>query len=243
MKTHYSLRLILVLMMMSCGSNNNVSVKSKEKESSGKMINADDNTITSVVENPQSFESIFSVHDLFKNQNSDVVNTIAQEDFELAIKKIKYYWPDNDSLLTETQMANLRFMHIYAMAGLVIQKKKKHSDLKIVLEMYKSEFIISKFLEITQGNKMPFNQVQVEQKKEDTIKIVCANNNRFNIHCIVYTGLLEKFNLTKHVGNQAYLCGRLVEYHLSHEDVNSWISELELSEGFVKILEDEFEKE
>lgn len=233
----------MVLLMMSCGSKNNDSNKSEYQVSTDSLTNERPDSNKKAIEEPQSFESTFSVHDLFKNQNSDVVNAIAQEDFESAIKKIKYYWPDNDSLMTETQKANLRYMHIYAMAGLVTQKKRNHSDLQKVLDTYNGEFIVTQHLEITQGNKMPFNQVQVEQEKQDTIKITCANNDGFNIHCFVSVGLLENFDLTKHVGKRAYICGRLVEYKLSNKDVYSWIADLKLSEGFIKILEDEFEKE
>ena len=233
---------IIVILFSSCGSQNNDSNKSEEQVSTDSLTREHSDSTEPAIYEPQPFESIFSLHDLFKNQNSDVVNAIAQEDYDSAIKKIKYYWPDNDSLMTETQKANLRYIHIYAMAGLVTQKKKKHSDLKRVLDTYKGEFIITQHLEITQGNKIPFNQLQVEQEKEDTIKITCANNDGFNIHCFVNVGLLEKFDLTSHVGKRAYLCGKLCEYELSNNDVYSWISNLKLSEGFIKILEDEFEK-
>lgn len=199
-------------------------------------------SIQPTIQKHQPFASTFSIRDLFTNQTSDVVNALVQEDFESAIKKIKHYWPD-DSLLTETQKANFRYIHIYAMAGLIAQKKKVHSDLEKVLDAYKGKFIITQHLEITQGNKMPFNQIQVEQDRPDTIEITCANNKGFNIHCFVRAGLVEKFDLTNHVGKRAYVCGRLAEYKLSHQDVYSWISDLRLSEGFIKILEDEFEIE
>ena len=235
--------LIILILLASCGSKNNDSNKSEAQVSTDSLTKDHSDSTNPAIEEPHSFESNFSVHDLFKTQNSDVVNAIAQEDFESAIKKIKHYWYDNESLLSETQKANFKYMHIYAMAGLVSQKKKSHSDLEKVLETYKDEFIITQHLEITQGNKMPFNQIQVEQEKQDTIKITCANNDGFNIHCFVNVGLVEKFDLTKHVRKRAYLCGRLVEYKLSNKDVYSWISNLELSDGFIKILEDEFEKE
>lgn len=235
--------LMVLVLLTSCCSVDNDSHKSEKSITTDSLANVHSGSNKPTSEEPPSLELAFSAQDLFKNQNSDVVHAIAQEDFESAIKKIKYYWTDNASPLMETQKAHLRYMHIYAMAGLVTQKKKIHSDLEKVLHQYTDEFIITQHLEITQGHNMPFNQIQVEQENQDTVKITCTNNDGFNIHCFIHVGLSEPFDLTKYVGKQAYLGGRLNAFKLSHKDVYSWISDLKLSEGFIKILEDELEKE
>ena len=90
---------------------------------------------------------------------------------------------------------------------------------------------------------MPFNQIQVEQDIPDTIQISCANNQGFNIHCFVSLGLTKKVDLEQHIGERAYLCGKLTHYDISNEDINSWITALKLSDGFIRFLKEEFEKE
>lgn len=185
----------------------------------------------------------FSVQDLFKKENSDVVNAIAEENFASAVKKAEQYLSDTKRVLSETQRANLKYMHIYAFAGLVIQKKRSHHDLNTLLDTYKDQYLITQHLEITKGNQMPFNQIRVEQEKKQTIEVTCANDAGVNIHCFVHVKMKEDFDLTKHIGKQGYLCGKLSQYKLSGNDVFSWIADLDLKEGSIKILEDEFAKQ
>ncbi|MCB9235574.1 MAG: hypothetical protein H6581_28215 [Bacteroidia bacterium] len=185
------------------------------------------------------FEAAFQVHDLFKNESSDVVNTIGTEDFALALQKIDHYRSDPNLQLSPTQEASFRFMQIYALAGLVTQGKKTHGDLKKVLDACVGKEIITHHYEVTQGNLMPFNQVRVEQDVPGKVQITCANNEGFNIHCFVRAEMKREFPLEPQVGKRAYLAGKLKSYKLSEPTVVSWIADLELEEGFVKILEDE----
>ena len=183
--------------------------------------------------------SVFSINDLFKNESSDVVNTLALENFELVIKKINHYRNSKEIELSPTQKANFRFMHLYAFAGLVSQKKKTHEEMGKLLEKYIGKDIVARRYTVTKGVAMPFNQVQVEQEKKDTVEIICANNNGINIHCLVYAGMIEEINLEDNIGKQAYLCGKLERFILSDKTVVSWIASIKLSNGFVRILENE----
>ncbi len=87
MNTSNLIWLFMIILLMSCGTKKNDTNKSDEHVNTDSLTNVHSDSIKPSIEEPQSFESTFSVHDLFENQNSDVVNTIAQEDFELAIKK------------------------------------------------------------------------------------------------------------------------------------------------------------
>jgi len=232
-----------VIILVSCGSESSQSDKNDIPNNSNSAIKTQTNSVdnsTHAADSDKQFKSEFSIHDLFKNESSDVVNALASEDFELVIKKITHYKNSPDLNLTETQKANFRYMHIYAFAGLVYQKKKTHEDLKSLLEEYKGQNIIARRLPVTKGIAMPFNQMQVEQENKDTIEITCANNDGFNIHCMVKARLIEEINLNEHIGKQAYLCGKLESFVLSDKTVFSWIMSITLSDGFVRILEDEF---
>lgn len=189
----------------------------------------------------EGFEAQFVMADLFKNENSDVVNTIVDEDFALAVKKSQHYLEDPQGKLTETQKANLRYMHIYALAGLVAAGKKTHSDIDQVLAGYRGQALVVQRLTVTEGISMPFNQIRVEQEQAHAIEVTCANDEGFNIHCFVRTAMKADVDLKKHVGQQAYLCGTLVEYKVSDNSVVSWITDFKLEGGFLKFLEDEFE--
>lgn len=182
----------------------------------------------------------FNVRDLFKIENSDIVNAMASEDFELVLKKIDYYWTKDSASLTETQKASMRYMRIYAFAGLVYQGKKTHDEMKDLVKSFENQFLITQHLEITKGNGMPFNQIQVEQENDSIIGISCANSDGVNIHCFVNVNI-ENYDLLPNVGKRAYIGGKLTSYQVSDDEVFSWIVGMNLSEGFIKILEDEFE--
>ena len=230
MKIQSLLSLMTVLLLLSCSSEKKSAIDNANPDL------ADSTTIDKSI----ITDDIFAVQDLFKPENSDVVNTIAQENFELAVEKARTYLSDDQLKLTEIQKANLRYMHIYALAGLVTQNKKTHADMEELLSKYKGADIITQHLEITKGNRMPFNQIQVEQDKEGEISVTCANNDGFNIHCFVRVEMKETIDLKQHIGKSAYLCGTLKDFKLSDERVVSWIVDMNLSDGEIKILEDEF---
>ena len=109
--------------------------------------------------------------------------------------------------------------------------------------------ILDKTAEITKLRQSGTeNQTEIEkltaklQEKTDTIELTCANNAGFNIHCFVRAQMDEDTELEQHIGKRAYLCGKLADFSVSEDNVYSWISDLTLSEGFIRILEDEFEK-
>ncbi|MBN2682086.1 MAG: hypothetical protein JXR58_06225 [Bacteroidales bacterium] len=225
--------LLALNMLFSCSSSNreNGSEKSQEDTIPSQKLEADFLA-------GNKFD--FTVKDLFKNENSDIVNPIAVEDFELALKKIDHYWTKDSTALTETQKASMRYMKIYAFAGLVYQGKKTHEEMKNLVESFENQFLITQHLEITEGNDMPFNQIQVEQENDSIIGISCANNDGVNIHCFVNVSI-GNYDLLPNVGKRAYLGGKLSSFEVSDDEVFSWIIGLKLTEGFIKFLEDEFE--
>ena len=232
-------KLILSLVLMSTFFACTESIDSKHTEVEKKPIQEEEEA---VIEHKlvSAFEQQFSVFDLFKPNNGDIVNTLAQEKFELALKKIKHYRSQKAAALSETQKANIRFMHIYALAGLVSEKKKTHQDLSKLLDSYKNKDLIVQHFPITTGSPMSFNQIRVEQDKKDTIELSCVNQAGINIHCFVRAEVKGNLDLKKSVGKSAYLCGKLKDYKVSPSKVFSWICDLKLSEGFIKILEDEY---
>ncbi len=189
----------------------------------------------------QGFEAQFVMSDLFLNENSDVVNTIVDENFALAVKKCQQYLTDPKGKLSETQKANLRYMHIYAFAGLVAAGKKSHEDMSSLLVGYSGQALVVQLLTVTEGVSMPFNQIRVEQEKAHTIEVTCANDAGINIHCFARIAMKTDVDLKKRVGQQGYLSGTLKEYKVSDKEVVSWIADLQLQDGFVRFLEDEFE--
>jgi hypothetical protein len=240
-RSYLSLVLVfLMTTMSSCLNNSTETNTSKENLTTSELDTPAATQTPKAILSTDTFQSTFNIHDLFLPGNTDVVNTIANQNYSEAAKKAEGYLQDSRGRLTETQKANLRYMHVYALAGLVTQRKKTHEDVGKVLKSYEGLSLITQHLEITQGNAMPFNQIQEEQDDTDTLTITCANDAGVNIHCFVRAGLKERVDLKGLVGKRAFVCGRLAGFKLSDRDVVSWIMDLRLRDGFIKVLEDGF---
>ena len=182
----------------------------------------------------------FDIHDLFKPENSDVVNLLADENYAEAAQKATKFINATDKGLTETQLANLRYMHLYATGGLATTGKKKHKDVEALLQEYQGKLLITQHLPVTSGPGQPFNQVKVEQDSPDTLSVSCANNKGYNIICFVRVVMKARPKLSEHLGKEAYLMGRLDSFKVSNQSINSWIFDMTLADGELHILEDEF---
>ncbi|GEM_PF-3776057 len=183
----------------------------------------------------------FQLQDLFKSENSDVVNTIAMGNFDLAVQKANQYLNDPKLQLTATQQANLRYMHIFAMAGLVADGKRTNNDLEMVMNQYKDLHLITQHLPITKGNAMPFNQIQIEKMKRTSLDVTVTDNEGLTIHSFLRIELNNPFELNEHIGERAYISGILSATELSSPDILSWISGLTLKDAEIHILENDFE--
>ncbi len=225
----------LCFFVFSCSNPEDNSESNKKTDTS--EVNKAKTTQNSISED---LEGKFQVQDLFENEISDVINALAMEDFSLALKKTEKCLSDKN--ISETQKAALRYMHIYSVAGLVTEKKMTHDDLNKILTSYKGQYLITQNLEITKGISMPFNQLQVEKINGKKLEATCSNNAGVNIHCFINVNMKNALNLDKQLGKHGYICGKLKTFKTSENDVFSWICEIELDEGFVKILEDEYEK-
>lgn len=195
---------------------------------------------TSAVHPASVDSSSFSIPDLFKSENSDVVNTIADENFALAEKKARKYLSSSQTGLSPTQMANLRYMHLYAMSGLATLEKKQHADVRALLEKYQGQSLITQHLPVTDQPGQPFNQIRVEQDSPDTISVTCSNREGFNIICFVRVGMKKRPDLKGLVGKRAYLMGNLESFMVSAQSINSWIFDMTLGAGELHVLGDDF---
>lgn len=233
--------LFLLVVIDGCNSSqtNSTDPALQNDSASGKPLVDSAKPDTQTVADVPFTDKTFVLNDLFLPQNSDVVNSLADENYKLAANKAEKYLAGGKVSLTETQLAGMRYMYIYSLCALVIQKNKSRDDLRTILDSYKGKGIITQHLPITEGIGTPFNQIQVEQVKKGTIRVTCTDNAGLHIHCFVSAELTVPFDLKKNLGKRAYLCGTLSEYWISAGDINSWVADLKLKNGFVKILERE----
>lgn len=228
--------LVTALGLSSCNADG-----SESKTGSQDSLKSD--TTVAVIDSPasQPVASVeFDIHDLFKPENSEVVNLLAEENYAGAAQKSNQFLDATDKALTETQLANLRYMHLYATAGLATIGKKKHADVEGLLKEYQGKLLITQHLPVTSGPGQPFNQVKVEQDSPDTLSVTCANDQGFNIICFVRVAMKARPKLSAHLGKEAYFMGRLDTFKVSDQSINSWIFDMTLAEGELHILEDEF---
>ena len=230
---HFVLLISLTLLAVSCTEN----TKTGSEQKADSLQTATDTKDTTQTNTEQENTEGFKVHDLFTSESNDVINTIAEEDYDGTLSKIAKY---REGQLTATQQAAFKYIELYATSGLISKGKKKKSDLKTLLEKYSGHWLITQNLVITPGGGMPFNQIELNQEEPMTISVSLANNDGFNILFFVHVHMKETFDLSPHLGKRGYLIGNLSEFKLSDGDINSWIAELHLSDGEVRILEDEF---
>lgn len=235
MKTILSFFLVASLLLAGCDQSHSTSDQASAQTDT--LAFAD-----SVANEPAKPEPIvsanthwFSQKDLFRNENSDVVNTMTGENYAAAYTKATTHLAKPN--LSETQLANLRYMQVYALAGQASEGKKKHAEVKKLLESYIGQNFVSQHLEITKGGGMPFNQIQVKQDTEGVISVTCANSMGFNILCFVRVKMLEYPDLSQHLGERGYLGGKLGSFKVSAQDINSWIVDMDWTDGFISYLE------
>ena len=95
------------------------------------------------------------------------------------------------------------------------EEKKKHAEVKKLLESYIGQTFVSQNLQITEGGGMPFNQIQLQQDTEGVISVTCTNSMGFNILCFVRVTMQEYPDLSQHLGERAYLGGKLNSFKVS----------------------------
>lgn len=230
------LMVIASLFSSSCGSAGTDAVKENPAPSLVDSAKAESAAVPVAREEAPSMD----IHDLFKSENSDVVNALADENYALAEKKAQKHLSSSNAGLTPAQLSNLRYMHLYAMSGLATMGKKRHADVRALLEKYQGQSLITQHLPVTDQPGQPFNQIRVEQDSPDTVSVTCSNAQGFNIICFVRVGMKKRPDLKGLVGKRAYLMGNLESFKVSDQSINSWIFDMTLGAGELHVLGDDF---
>lgn len=146
------------------------------------------------------------------------------------------------------QMAQLRYFHLYALAGKVLKsadaKNKSEEEIAwkeldgVVASLIGKEFVLPPRRYLGDCSQS-FNYICRVKDNEKAFKTTATNKNATGIHSFDYVLFDKKVDLKTYLDKQAFLGGNLKRVEFNDDMTKPWVMYLIFEKGFARIVADE----
>lgn len=175
----------------------------------------------------------------------NLIDAVQAEDWEKSSLLADDYLSKLKLENNEKQMARLRYILLYALAGKVVEKsfsgKKFEEDkARVELEKRANEFLEKEFFmpsrEIADECAGKLNYVCVSKQQKNVLRTTATNQAGTAIYSFEYVKLKENLSLGQSIGKQAILGGTLKKIEFNPNKSNVWIMRLFFEDGSLNVV-------
>ncbi len=176
-----------------------------------------------------------------------LIDAAQVENWEKSASLASEYLTKIKSENSKKQVARLRYILLYALAGKVVEaslahKKPEEAKARIELEKTANGFLDKEFFmpsrEVARDCEDKLNYVCRLKQQRNVLRVTATNQAGTVINSFEYVRLKEDFNILRNAGKEVILSGILnkIEFNPTKSDV--WIMRLFFENGSVNVVPD-----
>jgi hypothetical protein len=152
----------------------------------------------------------------------------------LAAQNLQKLKTDN----AKKQLAQLRYIYLYSLAGKVSEGKMAFAELERVAEGFVGQEFMLVSRQLLSDCKTKVNYICAVKNNDRVLRVTATNRSATKIHLFEYVVLSERFNLRANSEKLAFLSGNLKKVETTLHKSDMKIMRLIFDKGYVKVATD-----
>lgn len=166
----------------------------------------------------------------------EIVKTLEAENWNkssmltsTAIKKLK---ADNE----KKQLARLRYLYIYSLAGKIAQKTMPAAELERISQAFIGQDFLMPSRQVLSDCTEKVNYVCAVKADDSSLRVTATNKAATAIHSFEYVKLSEKFDVASNNDKKAFLGGKLKKLEIGNYKNGMKIVKLYFEDGYADVV-------
>jgi hypothetical protein len=134
------------------------------------------------------------------------------------------------------QLAQLRYFHIYALAGKSFATGQPRAELELALNSYQEKQFMMPARMILSDCRNSVNMICLAKNSSSILRVTATNKSGSAIHSFEYVEISNPFNTQANHGRQAFLSGYLKKFEINRERNKPWVIRLFFNGGDVRVI-------
>lgn len=172
-----------------------------------------------------------AVQNISETEWSEIVKAFNDEDWDKSLRLVSLSQNKLKAENANKELARLRYLHLYSLAGKVVDGKATYDDLaKYATPMIGKEFLMPS-REISTDCVRKLNYICPVAGNDKALRVSAINKSATSIITFDYIIMIEKLDVAANSGKQLFLSGKLKKVELNPTQSTIWIMRLFFENG------------